>query len=87
MCEGGHKLQHKLFFRIWAMCAGALLVLVAVLAPASYVSGAELLGHFFGVVICDVVGGDWVGHGVQLWASAVVVGPVPGAYGWSPLDS
>jgi hypothetical protein len=48
--------------------------------------GAELLEHFFGVVICDVVGGDWVGHGVQLWASAVVVGPVSsfGAYGWSP---
>ena len=61
-------------------------MLVAVLAPASYVSGAELLGHFFGVVICDVVGGDWVGHGVQLWASAVVVGPVTsfGAYGWCP---
>ena len=41
-------------------------MLVALLAPASYVSGAELLGHFFGVVIWDVVGGVLGGRGMHL---------------------
>ena len=38
-------------------------MLVALLAPASYVSDAELLGHCCGVVIWDVFGGGLEGRG------------------------
>ena len=61
-------------------------MLVALIAPASYVSGAELLGHFFGVVICDVVGRDLGVRGMHLCGWAGIVGPEPsfGACDWSP---
>ena len=41
-------------------------MLVALLAPASYVSGAELLGNCCGVVIWDVFGGELGGRGMHL---------------------
>ena len=61
-------------------------MLVALLAPASYVFGAELLGHCCGVVIWDVFCGDSGGRGMHLWGWAEIVGPEPsfGACGWSP---